>query len=355
MPEPYDINAIFAEMEMELLASYRRNMYRHSQEEVKAGFSWEMWQSKKIADLQTYKRESRQIINKYANRAVHASSGIIVDNYKGGKNAADTVIRRFKLETDAVSFGGVDRRKMDALVDAVKNDFEKASSAALRLVDDQFRQIAFKTQVAYAAGSKTLATAIDSAASDFLSNGINSVLYSNGSRMNIASYSEMVMRTSAKRAYLTGEGARNNELGISQVQITSYGGCSPLCQQWQGRVYIDDVYSGGKSNGSMPLLSTAMAGGLFHPNCRHTSQPYFEGISTPAQSTDEVRTQEVYKSEQRQREIERNIRKYKRTEAGSVDEANRAKAKKKVAEWQAAMRQHLRENKHLSRKSYREK
>jgi hypothetical protein len=351
----YDINAIFAEMEGELIASYERNMSKHLQDEINAGFSWPMWQTKKLADLRRYNVEARRIINKYAARAIDEATGQLIDSYADGKRQANDVIRQFRRDVGEVSFGSADRRKVDALIDAVRNDFRTAAAAALRLVDDQYRKIVFKAQVGYSAGVLTLSKAVDWAAKDFLEAGINCVRYRNGSSVNIASYAEMVVRTSAKRAYLSGEGARNNELGVRLVQITSYGACSPTCLPWQGKVYIDDVYSGGKADGKHTLLSTAMASGLFHPNCRHTSQPYFDGISSSAKTQDTDKVNETYKAEQRQREIERNIRKYKRVREGSTDGENRRAANEKVRQWQAKMRQHLASNKQLTRQSYREK
>ena len=35
MDKAYDVNDIFAEMEQEVVASYRRNMARHAAEEIK--------------------------------------------------------------------------------------------------------------------------------------------------------------------------------------------------------------------------------------------------------------------------------------------------------------------------------
>lgn len=353
-PSSYDVNTIFAEMEQELIASYRRNMARHAQEEVKAGFSWEMWQMKKLKDLQGLKKEARITINKYTKQAYNVATGQVVDSYTVGKETADASIRKIKTDIDDLGFGITDRRKVNAILDAVSNDFTKASHAALRLIDDQYRQIVFKAQTAFAAGATTLSKAIDIAAKDFLGAGINSITYKNGAKVNIASYSEMVLRTSAKRANLTGEGARNSELGVNLVQITSYGACSPTCLPWQGKVYVDDVYSDGKPDGKHQKLSFAMANGLFHPNCRHTSQPYFPGISTLPPKMDETKIREQYAAEQRQREIERNIRKYKRYEEGSVDPENKRAAGAYVKIWQRKMRDHLADNPFLSRRSYRE-
>lgn len=58
--------------------------------------------------------------------------------------------------------------------------------------------------------------------------------------------------------------------------------CSKTCLPWQVRVYIDDVYSGGTKEEAeelkLPLLSTAIKGGLFHPNCKHITKTYYPDL-----------------------------------------------------------------------------
>jgi hypothetical protein len=53
--------------------------------------------------------------------------------------------------------------------------------------------------------------------------------------------------------------------------------------------------------------------------------------------------------------MERQIRKWKRREAGSLDPENQNAAKAKVKEWQGKIREHLKENPQLRRDYHREK
>ena len=179
------------------------------------------------------------------------------------------------------------------------------------------------------------------ATKDFLSKGINSIEYSNGAMVNIASYAEMAIRTANKRAYLQGEGAKRNEWGVHTVLVPNRGGGCPYCIKFQGKVFIDDVWSGGTEEESKetgyPLLSTAVKAKLFHPNCKDTIVTYFPGINTipkvPTREELEVKKQK-YIIEQKQRNNERQIRKYKRLELGSTDEENIEKYHNKRLEWQ---------------------
>lgn len=66
-----------------------------------------------------------------------------------------------------------------------------------------------------------------------------------------------------------------------------------------------------------PLLSSAIRGGLFHPNCRHTMSLYIDGVTKipPPIPAEQIRKQREL--EQKQRVMERKIRKLKRLEAGT--------------------------------------
>lgn len=125
---------------------------------------------------------------------------------------------------------------------------------------------------------------------------------------------------------------------------------------------IDDVYTSiskeqaqqlAKETG-YTLLFEAMREGAFHPNCRHTLATYFPGITQLPAPVDDETAKANYQAEQRQRYIERQIRRYKRLFTGSVEETNQAKYRAKVKEWEARLKHHLAENPQLRRDRTRE-
>ena len=115
-----------------------------------------------------------------------------------------------------------------------------------------------------------------------LAAGLNCVQYKNGARHTLADYADMAIRTACKRAKLQGEGQMRQEWGVSTVIMNKRGNPCPKCLPWVGNVLIDDVWSGGsRKDGPYPLMSTAIAAGLYHPRCKDGHTTYFEGISTP--------------------------------------------------------------------------
>lgn len=351
MANPYDVNMVFAELEQELILSFKRNMHKYVD-------TSDMWQAMKMKDLEKYRREVAKAINQATKQAKEMSKIIIKDEFMAGADKVDAFMKQFNLDiktSSADDFFRLNRRKLNTMLETVYGDLDNASHAVYRQMDDVYRQTLFKAEIAKNSGVFTPEQAVDVATKDFLEKGINCIKYKNGAHVNIASYAEMVVRTSGKRANMMAEGARNQEWGVTTIQITQHGSTCPLCSPWQGRVLIDDVYAGGKaSDGNYPLLSTAMAEGLFHPNCRHGSGTFFEGISNAPQPLSQSDVEAKYEKEQEQRYNERKIREWKRKANGSMDEGNKRRAEEKVKYWQGRQRQLLEENDWLRRNYKRE-
>lgn len=260
-------------------------------------------------------------------------------------------------------FFGMNEKKLKALQDSVKGDLKKGSEAVLRKMDDIYRQVIFKAEAHMAAGALTLDQAIDKATKDFLERGLDVIVYSNGRRVPIPYYAEMALRTASQRATFLGEGKKRDEWGVYTVVMSSHDNCSPWCLPFQGTVLIDDVYTSISKEQAEQLsrdtgyhlLSYAMQQGAFHPNCRHTLATYFPGITQLPKPADPEEATANYEAEQKQRYMERMIRKYKRLEIGSIDEANQAKYGAKVIEWQDRLKNHLTEHPELRRDRRRER
>lgn len=364
---PYDISSIYAEMEIDLAKSMKRNLKGHEIEEIKEGFKWEQWQKAKLRDIKKFQKRNKKIIKKYQ-KLIDGEVETLFDNtYKSSSEKSESLFTRlkgkikgiFSREPQEEDFFKANEDKVFNLIKSVKGDLHNANSAALRQMDDVYRKTLFKANMYVANGASTVNQAVDMATKDFLSQGIRCIEYKNGRRVDIASYSEMAIRTANQRVTLMADGAVRDKHGIHTVLAPAHGNTCPLCLVWQGKVLIDDVYSSGKaSEGNYPLLSTAMKEGFLHPNCRHHPITFIPGInSVPKEQTEEEKQEALnkYNAEQKQRYYERKIRKYKRLEAGSCDERNSEKYKQKVSEYQLELQKHLSENKFLRRDTWREK
>lgn len=350
MADIYDIVGAFQDIEMELIKSMQRTMKRHIGEEFQEEINWTQWQAEMLNGLAQYKYENADKLQGYYSTINDEIEQTIRQAYQLGESEQEIELLKaiqegFKADKTANAMQGsffkVNKEKLNSLIKATTEDMSKAENAILRMTNDVYRQTIFKTQMFYNSGASTLWKAVDMATKDFLSAGINCIEYKNGARVNIASYSEMALRTANKRANLMGSANKRMEYGIHTVKITSHNSACPMCIQWQGKVYYDDVYgevTPAERRGLRyyPLLSNAVKGGMFHPNCKNGLSTYYEGINQPPKEPTKEEIEEMtrrYNLEQRQRECERNIRKYKRLENGSLDADNIAKYAEKRRQW----------------------
>jgi hypothetical protein len=347
--DEYDIVDAFSAIEEELTKSMMRNMGRHRVEEVAEKMEWTMWQAEQLKALEKYKKANQKTFKKQFSYINNSIDSLISQARQQGSmeqeiEILDAIKNGFKarrglsksVQTTA-EFFKINDRKLNALIKAIKQDLQKAETAMLRMANDQYRKIIFNAQVYVNSGAGTYEKAIDMASKDFLFAGINCIEYKNGARVNISSYASMALQTATKRAYLTGEGEKRQEWGITTVIMNKRGAACPKCIPFVGKILIDDVWSGGKaSDGPYPLMSSAIAKGLYHPNCKDSHTTYFEGITTPPKAitqTDLNRLTTKYRDEQQQKYAERMVKKYKSLKEGSLDSENVKKYDTKLQEW----------------------
>jgi hypothetical protein len=339
MQNEYDIKKVMEEIELQLITSMKRTLWSHKEDEKTKGFDWPQWQALKIKQFEDYKKANKEIFNnntKELNRYLYKH---IKEQFKEGagrtnKQAIQSGIIRKEDSQLGGSFFGLNHRKLDALIKSTKNDMKDVKYATLRMANDQYRQIIYKAQVFANTGAGTVKQAIDMASKDFLVRGFNCIEYSNGSRHNIADYCDMAIRTANKRANLIGEGEMRKKLGNPLVYISKHGGACDKCTPWEGRVYIDDVWSGGiEEDGKYPMLSTAIAGGLFHPRCHHGISTYYEDINEEPKEV--TKTKHNHDKEDKYTQyLQQRQKQYQRLTVGSLLHENVLNYQNKVNELQ---------------------
>lgn len=323
MQNEYDIKKVMEEIELQLIDSMKRTLWSHKEDEKAKGFDWPQWQTLKIKQFEDYKKANKEIFNnntKGLNRYLykHIKKQFKEGAGKTNKQAIQLGIIRKDDSQLGGSFFGLNHRKLDALIKSTKNDMKDVKYATLRMANDQYRQIIYKAQVFANTGAGTVKQAIDMASKDFLARGFNCIEYKNGTRHNIADYCDMAIRTANKRANLMGEGERRKKLGNPLVYISKHGGACDKCTPWEGRVYIDDVWSGGtEKDGKYPLLSTAIAGGLFHPRCHHGVNTYYEGINDEPEDVTKAKHSHD-KEDKYTQYLQQRQKQYQRLAAGSL-------------------------------------
>ena len=348
----YDVSRAFERIENELLESMMRNLKKHKAEETELGIEWTQWQAIQLEELQRFKLEAAQKYGlefKSMNKKIRET--IANASLQGASDEELNVLKALEkgyvLKRErglSAGFFQTNQKRLDALMNAVEHDMKTAQTAVLRYANDQYRKIIFQSQVAASSGAITYEKAVDMATSDFLKSGLNCITYSNGAVHNIVSYSDMAVRTASKRAYLMGEGQKRQEWGVSTVILNKRFNACPLCMPFEGKVLIDDVWSGGTSkDGPYPLMSSAMAAGLYHPNCKDKHSTYFEGISSKPESRyyeEKPVIKERQLIENKLNHAKRQAKSYNRLAKNSLDAENQETYRARATEWNDNVKQY---------------
>lgn len=213
-------------------------------------------------------------------------------------------------------------------------------------------------------GVDTARVAQKRATERLLAEGVDGFRDSKGRMWRPGTYAEMATRTSVNRAWQAANVGNLETAGVNLVTPVRGVDSCKTCSEWAGKVLSSDgTLPAGthmlKSATGPQLVPVTVAGtveqartaGWNHPNCRCVLVGVFPGLALPQDGSTFDPQKE--RERDRMREIERNIRKWKRREAASLDDVGKLAAKRKVRKWQGAARAHVNQTSQL-RKNYRE-
>lgn len=309
--------------------------------------NWRVIQSRKINQL------LRQISEELGTLTPDAIRDVLEQAYQLGIDSADAdaneaasngargvrqaIERASSAELVGTPVIGASQYGLIALVTQMNTELDDVKESILRTVRDDYRAIVSRVIDDNLIGTETRRQAAQRALNDFAQQGITAFRDQAGRRWELESYVEMATRTATGRAKMYGHAARQLEYGFDLVQTSFHSDSSDTCRPYQNK-----VYSLSGTSDRFPPYQRALQGGFQHPNCRHTISTYFEGYSELVKETPPAaQIKEQYDERQQQRQIERNIRKWKKRAAVSITPQERQKAQAKTREWQTVMREFI--------------
>lgn len=242
--------------------------------------------------------------------------------------------------------------------------FDNLTKTTARTATKQFERALDRAYMQVSSGAFSPDVAVKNAIKDLCAQGVEVIRYPTGH--------VDTMEVAVRRATLTGinqttgklQELRMDEMGCDLVEVTAHGGARPEHAKWQGGIFSRS----GKSKKYPSLVEVTGYGtgpGLMGWNCSHSFKPYFEGMPRTYSKellkdyegeTVEYNGQKMtqYDALQRQRDIERHIRRWKREKntfaavGGDTSQAN-----KKLRQWNATRNDFL-EQTGLKRQAGRE-
>ncbi|MCY0959609.1 phage capsid protein [Streptomyces sp. H27-H5] len=359
---------------VEPLAERTRDLYAGAEErllgivarQLAAGLDAPGWAERKLAAVQQLRRASQGVVDELGKAVTLEVFDAVAEAYNEGHRAAVAEIGALSDDARAlVDDVTPNAQSVDRLAQETVDLVTSTHRSILRAVVDRFRAIVAEVTATPLLGTGTRRQATQDAMRRFADEGIRSFVDRAGRRWQLTSYAEMAVRTSVARAATEAHMRTLSDAGIDLVYVSDAPRECPLCRPWEGRVLAIDGPTGERTvevehaieDGHMiPVrvagtLNEARLAGFQHPNCRHSVSAYTPGLTTIEQAKSDP---DGYEAGQRQRAIERNIRKHRKREAAAVTpEAQRA-ARLKVRQWQGAMRTHLAAHPDLRRNRARE-
>ncbi|MFR5862959.1 MAG: phage minor capsid protein [Flavonifractor plautii] len=211
---------------------------------------------------------------------------------------------------------------------------------------ERFRAVLDRAWLQVSTGGFDANTAIRNAIKELTRQGLTTVDYASGRTLSVEAAVRMNVVTGINQTALRLQDTLADEMDSDLVETTAHSGARPSHARWQGQVFSRS----GKSKKFPDFRRATGYGtgpGLGGWNCRHSFHPYFEGMASTygAKELKKLEAKSItyngeklteYEASQRQRYIERQIRRWKREQqamkaAGQPQEEARAKLK----EWRA--------------------
>lgn len=340
---------VFLSIEEEILLNIAKALRKGKGllDETDDGISFERWQTQKLGELGALSQRNIITIAKHAQMSIDAVSEMLeTAGFEAvGENEADLAEAVQEGQLVAPPSGNL---KESPALEGVLLSFQRQARETFNLVNttmlDQSQQIYLnilnETTGKVLTGNKTPRQALAETAMRWAENGVPALVRKDGKKMSTEAYVSMVMRSMSNSVANEMQFARMEEYGADLVEVSSHMGARPKCAKYQGKIFSRS----GRSRKYPALRSTSYGepDGLRGINCRHIFYPYVEGFSKKVYEPYPAKeNRERYEEQQRQRHLEREIRKAKRQLAvakalGEREAVETAKAR--VRKRQANMR-----------------
>lgn len=194
-------------------------------------------------------------------------------------------------------------------------------SGKFKLIDTFYKDTLDYAVFQLGSGAYDYNTVLRQAVKKLGDSGVRTIDYKSGRSYHIESATRMTVMTGM--AQITGYMSEANAdmMGQDLMEISAHSGARPDHAKWQGQIVSR---SGNSKYLSLEDIGNDTAAGFKGVYCRHDWFPFFEGISEPAYTKEQLedldplpfeydgREYTHYEATQKQRQIERNIRHNKR-------------------------------------------
>lgn len=275
------------------------------------------WQLDKLNQLGALEQETVILLAKNSHLAIDEVSLMLEEAGYGGVEAFETdmvkaVQKGILTKPPAIKDSAALHKILEAYGNHSKDWINMVNTTMLDQTRLQYLNIVNNVTGQVMSGISTPEEALRQSAREWADLGIPAMVDKAGRRWSTEAYVNMVTRSTTNNVTNEMQDARMDEYDVDLIEVSSHSGARPGCEPYQGR-----IYSRRGRTGNYPDLGTTSYGepaGLFGINCGHFRYPYIPGITERRYkpTEDHAENKRIYEESQKQRHLEREIRKAKR-------------------------------------------
>lgn len=355
------VSDLVAQIEMRLIWEIARDVNRG----LGGGTRYEVDMAARYGAL--YARLQKQLGKPWQNVLTTVQAALDKAAEAGQGMAERDLVGRLANHPETLGVPITNVRALEVIASDLHRVLADLPAIALRNAFDSYQQIISTPAALNATGVLTRRKATQDALNGFAARGIDGFTDKAGRTWHIDTYAEMATRTGAAHSLRAAYEGELIARGEDLVIVTGNTYTCRLCAPWQDKVLsLTGLYPAGThrlpsavGDGYVTVhvagtLEEARAAGLHHPNCTHSEGLYLPGATVIEPGTMGVRDAETYDASQKQRALEREIRKHKRLLVAAITGEAESKARAAIRGYQAQIRELLAEHPKLQRKYYRE-
>lgn len=310
------------------------------------------WKKARLIEVQRLRKDAISELRKISPSLAKNANDTLLDVYKKSFNKTTSQFQSalkdgftFPKNGGAIDFNFVPKN-LETFVGRVTKGLDGISNSLIGGMENGYKEI-IQNVVAMDALGIPRQQALQSAMNSMADKGIPVIKDSLGRKWNATNYTEMLMRTEARDIDFLATKNRMDDYGWNLVQTSQHMNESNLCAPWSNKILA--VGSIGKNIPKDVQIDgtweEATGDGYKHPNCRHTEFVYVPGLTSkdPDLASQDKRVENGRKVQQ-QRQMERQVRKWKNREAVATTPDIKDKAHTKVRQWQSKTNAFTKEN-----------
>lgn len=265
---------------------------------------------KKILDVSN---NSRREIKKLINRAGTDAYNNDLEIYR----RANKILPKVEDNLNILNYIKATVRQAEGDITNITNSIGLAGKPLKEFYDRELSKAVFQVQT----GAIDRETVIQRTVNNLANKGLEVIEYQSGRNYQLESAVRMNINSTVNRLSATISLQNAEDMEQDLMEITAHAGARPSHAEWQGEIVS---LSGNPKYLSLSDIEYGDVVGFMGINCKHNWYPYFEGISLPTWTKEELehidnppfeydgKVYTHYEATQRQRALERSMRQEKR-------------------------------------------